>query len=450
MARNGSGTYSPPTNSWNPAINGAAATAADWQAVLNDVSSALTQSVSKDGQTAMTGNLPFSGNKITGLGAGSSAGDSLRFEQLFSQGTLTDIASASTLDIGAQLTNFLRVTGTTGVTSFGVNYNGPRFLIFAAALTLTHSANLVLPTGANITTAAGDSLIAVPISGGWQVVAYQRASGAALSGADLLNTTRIDVASATTVDLTASAPNTRNINITGTTTITGFTVAIGQVYFVRFNAALTLTNNSAIITQTGANITTSAGDTCILRSTAANTVEVLSYSYAGIVPSASITPAKLSQPPTLGTSVATTSGTAIDITGIPSWVNKVSVLFNGISTAGAASGTLLQLGTSGGVVNTGYTSTCVSSAATNTVVSFASTSGLAIQSGAVGDSFIGVYELRRFSGNTWIGFISGNRSGNGWSGGGSIALGGALDRIRLTNANGTDTFDAGSINIMYE
>lgn len=99
----------------------------------------------------------------------------------------------------------------------------------------------------------------------------------AAMGGDTLDTTRIDVASATTVDLTANAPATRHINITGTTTITAFTVAVGLAYFVRFNASLTLTNNASIVTQSGANITTQAGDTCILRATAANTVEVLSY-----------------------------------------------------------------------------------------------------------------------------------------------------------------------------
>lgn len=62
-----------------------------------------------------------------------------------------------------------------------------------------------------------------------------------------INSTRIDVASASTVNLTTSAPNTRNINITGTTTITAFTVAVGQLYFVRFNAALTLTNNASTL-----------------------------------------------------------------------------------------------------------------------------------------------------------------------------------------------------------
>ena len=93
---------------------------------------------------------------------------------------------------------------------------------------------------------------------------------------DFLNTTRIDVASASTVNLTA-APNTRHINITGTTGITGFTVAAGQCYFVRFNAALTLTNSASLVTQRGTNILTAAGDTCIVRATAANTVEILCY-----------------------------------------------------------------------------------------------------------------------------------------------------------------------------
>lgn len=88
---------------------------------------------------------------------------------------------------------------------------------------------------------------------------------------------RIDVASASTVNLTTGAPNTRHINITGGGAINGFTVAAGQCYFARFNAAGVLANSAGLVTQTGANITTAAGDTCILRATAANVVEVLAY-----------------------------------------------------------------------------------------------------------------------------------------------------------------------------
>lgn len=93
--------------------------------------------------------------------------------------------------------------------------------------------------------------------------------------ADHLDSVRIDVASATNVNLTTAAPNTRNINITGTTTITGFTVEAGKTYFVRFAGALTLANGASLVTQDGSNIITEAGDTCIIRSVSANAVEVI-------------------------------------------------------------------------------------------------------------------------------------------------------------------------------
>lgn len=67
MSRNGSGTYVPPTNSWSPAVSGTLATTADWTALLNDMVAALTQSVSKDGQTTMTGSLNMGGFSLTNV-----------------------------------------------------------------------------------------------------------------------------------------------------------------------------------------------------------------------------------------------------------------------------------------------------------------------------------------------------------------------------------------------
>jgi hypothetical protein len=96
-----------------------------------------------------------------------------------------DVASAATCSIGAVNSMLVRITGTTTITSFGTTYNGPRFIRFADALTLTHNAStLILPGGANITTAAGDTCIATPISGGWRVSAYQKTAypGGALIG----------------------------------------------------------------------------------------------------------------------------------------------------------------------------------------------------------------------------------------------------------------------------
>lgn len=92
-----------------------------------------------------------------------------------------------------------------------------------------------------------------------------------------LDTIRLNVPTASTINLTTAAPNTRDINITGAGIINGFTVAAGMRYFARFAAAGTLTNSASLVTQSGANITTAAGDTCIIRATADNVVEILCY-----------------------------------------------------------------------------------------------------------------------------------------------------------------------------
>lgn len=185
MPYNGSGTFTPYTPG-NPVVPGTVISSTAFNATQSDIAAGLSNAVTRDGQSPPSANLPMGGKKLTGLVAGTVAGDSLRWEQLFSQGTEQDLASAATTDVGAQNTTVLRITGTTGITSFGTNYNGPRFVRFSDVLTLTHNAStLILPTSANITTAAGDRAILTPVgnpASGWQVLAYQRANGAALNG----------------------------------------------------------------------------------------------------------------------------------------------------------------------------------------------------------------------------------------------------------------------------
>lgn len=150
-----------------------------------------------------------------------------------------------------------------------------------------------------------------------------------------------------------------------------------------------------------------------------------------------------------GTAVASTSGTSIDFTGIPSWVKRVTVLFNGVSTSGT-SHLLVQIG-AGSVTTSGYatsTGIAINSAASGFYAS--STAGFLIYNGAASNIFNGASTIFNVSSNTWtnthvIGGTDASRHG-----GGAIALGGTLDRVRITTVNGTDTFDAGSINILYE
>lgn len=80
--RNGTGGYQLPANSWNPAVNGVAATAADWNSTAQDIQAAIQQSVSSDGQTPMVGNLNMNGNKITGLANASASGDAVSLGRL--------------------------------------------------------------------------------------------------------------------------------------------------------------------------------------------------------------------------------------------------------------------------------------------------------------------------------------------------------------------------------
>lgn len=161
---------------------------------------------------------------------------------------------------------------------------------------------------------------------------------------------------------------------------------------------------------------------------------------------ANVTPGKLSQPMTLATAQNAT-GTAIDFTGIPSWAKRITLMLNGVSTNGVAP-YILQLGTSSGIVTTGYVS--VMNALYSSIQVFQDSTGFRILIPAAIDTHGGIVTISSFgSSNTWT--VSGVVAASGaiafTSSGYSPNLGGTLDRIRLKT---TDTFDGGSVNIMYE
>ena len=152
----------------------------------------------------------------------------------------------------------------------------------------------------------------------------------------------------------------------------------------------------------------------------------------------------------LGTAQNSTSGTSIDFTGIPAGVRRVTVMFRDVSTNGTAL-YLVQLGTSGGIVSTGYVSTSVTTFNTNTTAGSNSTAGMVIYSVSAGNTYSGALTLINLTGNTWVSNHMFKSFTNSITGGaGDIALGGVLDRVRITTVGGTDTFDAGSINIAWE
>jgi len=142
------------------------------------------------------------------------------------------------------------------------------------------------------------------------------------------------------------------------------------------------------------------------------------------------------------------SGTTVDFTGIPLWAERVTVVFNNVSLSGGDD-MLVQLG-SGSVTTSGYTSISMQLSNGGTGGSSSSTSGFAVAFGNSGYTSIGSMVITQMSSNLWVASHTVfNTTTRAAYGAGSITLSGSLDRVRVT-PTGASTFDAGTINVMYE
>ena len=151
------------------------------------------------------------------------------------------------------------------------------------------------------------------------------------------------------------------------------------------------------------------------------------------------------------TAQATTSGTSVQFTEIPNWVQRITMSLVGVSAAAGAT-ILFRLGTSGTLVTTGYTMVVTS-------IQNAASPGLSGQTDAIGYIYLtaaasltsGIVTFVKQSGNTWVATLSATRTGSETVlqlSTGSVTLAGVLDTVGI--ALSTSTFDAGSVNIMYE
>lgn len=328
-----SGTYSLPGPALSP---GDTVSSAENNQFRNDVATAFNETFLRDGTAEATANLPMDGFKLTGLGAGTTAGDSARYDEL------------AALD--------------------------------AAAVKLTGNQTI-----------AGTKTFSSPIA----------------------------------ADITGNAATVTNgVYTTGDQTIAGTKT---------FSSAIAgnITGNAATVT----NGVYTTGDQTI--------AGVKTFSSQPVLP----------QKLTSGTAQNTTSGTSIDFTGIPSWARRITVSYTGISTNGTSI-PQLQLGSaSGGIETSGYAGGYMVTGA-SALIGANFTTGLSLASGSNGaaDVRVGISVFTLVSGNTWCGVTNLTNSSGTYAGMATTTktLSGVLDRIRLTTVNGTDTFDAGSINILYE
>ena len=305
-----------------------------------------------------------------------------------------------------------------------------------------------------------------------QVGAYTR-HGADLATAGTLNLDSID---------------TMFVNLTGATTVTAVTLTEKHSRRCRAVGAFLLTASASLVVNGSASVdyTTTAGDLLFFEGYAASVVRVWSVAAinatnvdaAGAVMNSDTSTAAMSfvvdeddmtsdsatKVPsqqsvkayvddnasgiTLGTPVASTSGTAIDFTGIPAGTKRITVMLKGVSTSGT-SNLLFQLGDSEGIETSGYVSGSVNVGGANT----GSTAGFISILVIAANNYSGAYEftLENSSTFSWVGkgIISRN-DGVPIMGSGTKSLSAELDRIRLTTVNGSDTFDLGEVNISYE
>ena len=281
-----------------------------------------------------------------------------------------------------------------------------------------------------------------------------------------------DIASATTVDLDAATGNL--VRITGTTATTGVTLTRGPVFCYPTGAWPLTYHATNMPIKGGVDYTCAAGDTIIFSKDGNGTlhVEIIPVAlHPAIVAQATAeagtdTTARLwtaervgqaiaalgGSGITLGTPVDSTSGTAIDFTSIPAGTKKITINFAGVSTNNT-SPIIVQIGDSGGVETSGYLGAGAyvgaSSGASNFTTGFPAHNAPGAANVIHGSVVI---ELENAASFKWVSHHSLGYSGNAFAlvGGGSKTLSAELDRIRITTVGGTDTFDAGEINISYE
>lgn len=151
-----------------------------------------------------------------------------------------------------------------------------------------------------------------------------------------------------------------------------------------------------------------------------------------------------------GTAVASTSGTTIDFTSIPSYVKKITVMFAGVSTSGTSI-MQVQLGDSGGFETTGYVGSATRIDGVIAYTTYSAGYLMGNQAITAASTYSGSWVITKIDGNTWVENHMIVETGDATCvGGGYKALSDTLTQVRITTVNGTDTFDAGTINIQYE
>ena len=402
MARNGSGTYNRPVSSYeyNTVISETSV-----NTEMTQIASALTASIAKDGQTVPTANLPMGGSyRHTGVSNGAARTDYAALGQLQDSAPLFLGTSSGTNTVTASATPAIAA------------YAAGQTFRFKAGGTNTGAVTLNLNSlGAKAVQKRGAALVAGDITANNVVTVvydgtqFQMTSPAAAAVIPSASTSVSGIVElATTAETTTGTDALRAVTPDG---LHDMTSLAGAAWFLDED---TLSSDS-------------------------NVKVPSQQSVKAYVDASGFT---------LPSPQATTSGTSIDFTSIPAGTKVITINFNGVSTNGS-SDTIIQIGDSGGVETSGYTGANVDSTQSGGVDMSA---GFILDNlQAAGTAHYGSVVLTLLNSSTFIWAMTSTIAHGSYltfSAGGKT-LSAELDRVRLTTENGSDTFDAGSVNILY-
>lgn len=253
MPYNGSGEYAFPVNSFNPAVPTIVINPTDWNADVVDLQTALSTALLKDGTQTATQRIPFANGISTDSITEVTSTNGVTIAKVNAQ-IGSDVASATTTNLTTATGQVVTITGTTTITAITLGDGNMRWVRFGGALTLTHGASLVLPTGANITTAAGDYALFIGYASSVvRCAMYQRLTGGALQGAIAWTTKSGDFSAAAT---TGYSVDTSSAAVTAT-----LPASPSAGDYVQFNdMAGTWGSNNLILARNGNKIMTLSED----------------------------------------------------------------------------------------------------------------------------------------------------------------------------------------------